>query len=295
MKTKDKRLKGARCKMKTYRELFKFYEEKCLAKKIELSDLKFMFNETLASYNLNHIKNASDSIDEKIKQTLDESFKELEKGKPVQHILGYTYFYNLKINVNKDVLIPRFDTEVLVELVLFDNQDSEKTIVDVGTGSGCIAIALKNENSDFAVYATDISNQAISIARKNALENNTDIEFLSGDILEPLIEQGINVDIIVSNPPYISKNDTEVDSKVLNNEPHLALFSEFDGLAHIKSILEQSNDILNEQGSIYLEIGYKQAEAVRQLASKILKENHEFKIFKDMANKDRVVRIKFLK
>lgn len=280
--------------MKTYRELFNYYEKQCLDKNIQLSDFKFLFSETLSNFQLNHIKNASDQINIKVSEKIENYFKELEKGKPVQHILGYTYFYNLKINVNKDVLIPRFDTETLVELVLFDNQDSEKTIVDIGTGSGCIAVALKKENPDFTIYATDISEDAISIARKNALENNVDIECLLGDMFEPIIQQGINVDIIVSNPPYIAKDDPEVDVNVIGNEPHLALFSDLGGLAHIKEIFEQANDVLNEQGLIYLEIGHKQAEAVRQLASKILKENHEFKVFKDLSNKDRVIRIKFI-
>jgi release factor glutamine methyltransferase len=280
--------------MKTYRELFKSYEIICNKKNIELSSFKFLFNELLLSYNLHHITNANDIINPKVESLIAEKFKQLEKGLPVQYIIGYTYFYNLKIKVNKDVLIPRFDTEVLVELVLFDNQDEAKKIVDVGTGSGCIAIALKKENENFEIIGIDISSSAIRIAEANATENDVEIDFVQGDLLEPLIEQDNKVDIIVSNPPYIDINDKDLNDAVKLHEPHLALFSEDSGLSHIKDILEQSNSVLNEGGLIYLEIGHKQATAVEKLARQIIKEAIDVKVYKDMSGKDRVVRIKFI-
>ena len=279
--------------MKTYRELFKSYETICNKKNIELSSFKFLFNEILLSYNLNHITNANDIINPKVELLISEKFKQLEKGLPVQYIIGYTYFYNLKIKVNKDVLIPRFDTEVLVELVLFDSQDETKKIVDVGTGSGCIAIALKKENENFEIVGIDISSAAIRIAEANATENDVEIDFIQGDLLEPLIEQDSKVDIIVSNPPYIDINDKDLNDAVKLHEPHIALFSEEAGLSHIKDILEQASSVLNEGGLIYLEIGHKQAIEVEKLIKQIIKEAVEIKVFKDMSGKDRVVRIKF--
>jgi release factor glutamine methyltransferase len=280
--------------MKTYRELFKSYETICNKKNIELSSFKFLFNELLLSYNLHHITNANDIINPKVESLIAEKFKQLEKGLPVQYILGHTYFYNLKIKVNKDVLIPRFDTEVLVELVLFDNQDESKKIVDVGTGSGCIAIALKKENENFEIIGIDISGSAIRVAETNAVENDVDIDFIQGDLLEPLIEQDNKVDIIVSNPPYIDINDKDLTDSVKLHEPHLALFSDEAGLSHIKDILEQSSSVLNEGGLIYLEIGHKQAKEVEKLIGQIIKEEIEVKVFKDMSGKDRVIRIKFI-
>jgi release factor glutamine methyltransferase len=280
--------------MKTYRELFKSYETICNKKKIELSSLKFLYNEILLNYNLNHITNANDSINPKVEAAIADKFKQLEKGLPVQYIIGYTYFYNLKIKVNKDVLIPRFDTEVLVELVLFDNQEESKKIVDVGTGSGCIAIALKKENKNFEVIGIDISGGAIRVAETNAVENDVEIDFIQGDLLEPLIEQDTKVDVIVSNPPYIDINDKELADSVKLHEPHLALFSDEAGLSHIKDILEQSSSVLNEGGLIYLEIGHKQAKEVEKLIGQIIKEEIEVKVFKDMSGKDRVIRIKFI-
>jgi release factor glutamine methyltransferase len=280
--------------MKTYRELFKSYETISTKKKIDIASLKFLYNEILLSYNLHHITNANDAVNPKVEAMISDKFKQLEKGLPVQYIIGYTYFYNLKIKVNKDVLIPRFDTEVLVELVLFDNQDQSKKIVDVGTGSGCIAIALKKENENFDLIGIDISGSALSIAETNASENDVEIDFIQGDLLEPLIEQDTKVDIIVSNPPYIDINDKDLNEAVKFHEPHLALFSEDNGLSHIKDILEQSSSVLNEGGLIYLEIGHKQAAEVQKIIKQIIKESVEVKVFKDMAGKDRVVRIKFI-
>jgi release factor glutamine methyltransferase len=280
--------------MKTYRELFKSYETISTKKKIDIASLKFLYNEILLSYNLHHITNANDAVNPKVEAVISDKFKQLEKGLPVQYIIGYTYFYNLKIKVNKDVLIPRFDTEVLVELVLFDNQDQSKKIVDVGTGSGCIAISLKKENENFDLIGIDISGSALSIAETNASENDVEIDFIQGDLLEPLIEQDTKVDIIVSNPPYIDINDKDLNEAVKFHEPHLALFSEDNGLSHIKDILEQSSSVLNEGGLIYLEIGHKQAAEVQKIIKQIIKESVEVKVFKDMAGKDRVVRIKFI-
>jgi len=280
--------------MKTYRELFKSYETISTKKKIDIASLKFLYNEILLSYNLHHITNANDAVNPKVEAMISDKFKQLEKGLPVQYIIGYTYFYNLKIKVNKDVLIPRFDTEVLVEIVLFDNQDQSKKIVDVGTGSGCIAIALKKENENFDLIGIDISGSALSIAETNASENDVEIDFIQGDLLEPLIEQDTKVDIIVSNPPYIDINDKDLNEAVKFHEPHLALFSEDNGLSHIKDILEQSSSVLNEGGLIYLEIGHKQAAEVEKIIKQIIKESVEVKVFKDMAGKDRVVRIKFI-
>ena len=280
--------------MKTYRELFKSYETICNKKKIDISAMKFLYNEILLNYNLHHIGNANDSVNPKVEDSIADKFKQLEKGLPVQYIIGHTYFYNLKIKVNKDVLIPRFDTEVLVELVLFDNQDESKKIVDVGTGSGCIAIALKKENENFELIGVDISGTAIRIAELNALENDVEIDFIQGDLLEPLIEKDNKVDIIVSNPPYIDINDKDLNDAVKLHEPHLALFSDEAGLSHIKDILEQSNSVLNEGGLIYLEIGHKQAKEVEKLIGQIIKDEIEVKVFKDMSGKDRVIRIKFI-
>jgi release factor glutamine methyltransferase len=280
--------------MKTYRELFKSYETICNKKKIDISSLKFLFNEMLSNYNLHHINNANDQVNPRVEDAIADKFKQLEKGLPVQYIIGHTYFYNLKIKVNKDVLIPRFDTEVLVELVLFDNQDESKKIVDVGTGSGCIAIALKKENENFELVGIDISGSAIRVAETNAVENDVEIDFIQGDLLEPLIEQDSKVDIIVSNPPYIDINDKDLADSVKLHEPHLALFSDEAGLSHIKDILEQSSSVLNDGGLIYLEIGHKQAKEVEKLIGQIIKEEIEVKVFKDMSGKDRVIRIKFI-
>lgn len=217
-------------------------------------------------------------------KNLTEVFNEyLLEDIPVQYILGYTYFYGLKFKVNKDVLIPRFDTEILVEEVLKNNFINKK-IVDVGTGTGCIAIALKKNNPTLEVDAIDISSEALEIALENAKLNNVSIKFIKNDLLKNL---ECEYDVIISNPPYISKSDF-VEDIVYKNEPHLALFGEDDGMYFYDKILFQSLTNLKKNGMIFFEIGYNQKEKI----SKIIKKYYPYaniKVIKDYNNNDRVV------
>lgn len=217
-------------------------------------------------------------------KNLTEVFNEyLLEDIPVQYILGYTYFYGLKFKVNKDVLIPRFDTEILVEEVLKNNFINKK-IVDVGTGTGCIAIALKKNNPTLEVDAIDISSEALEIALENAKLNNVSIKFIKNDLLKNL---ECEYDVIISNPPYISKSDF-VEDIVYKNEPHLALFGEDDGMYFYEKILHQSLTNLKKNGMIFFEIGYNQKEKI----SKIIKKYYPYaniKVIKDYNNNDRVV------
>ncbi len=205
---------------------------------------------------------------------------------PLGYIFGKTEFFGIPIKVTKDVLIPRLDTEILVEKVIKDinNSVDNLKILDIGTGSGAIAIAIaKNTNS--AVTAVDISQPALDIARANAQNNGVCVEFVHSNLFENLI--GRKFDIIVSNPPYI---ETEViktlDDEVRNNEPHLALDGGADGLAFYRKIVEKAPMFLKNGGKLYFEIGYNQAEAVEKLMQNSFK---DIEILKDYENNDRVV------
>lgn len=220
---------------------------------------------------------------------LSDGLKRLEKGEPVQYIVGNVNFYGYKINVNKDVLIPRFETEELVSYSLeyikknFTNPD----ILEIGTGSGCISIVLKKELSDCNVTATDISKKALEVARNNAKENNAEVEFINTNIYD-----GINkkFDCLISNPPYISKNE-EIMDIVYNNEPHQALFADNEGLYFYEEILKNANKILKDKFIICFEIGMNQAESIKNLSIKYLK-NINIIVKKDMQNRDRMIFIK---
>lgn len=213
---------------------------------------------------------------------LEEALKELEKGKPVQYIVGNVDFFGINLKVNENVLIPRFETEELVDKVINYSKIFNKKlkVVDIGTGSGAIAITLKKKlNAELT--ATDISNEALEVAKENALINNVQIDFKLGNLLEPLNEK---YDILVSNPPYIAY-DEEVMEIVKNNEPHLALYAANNGLCCYEEILKNVKNYLNEKALIAFEIGEKQGEALKELSLKYL--NVEAKIEKDLQGRDR--------
>lgn len=214
--------------------------------------------------------------------------KYLQDNIPVQHIIGYEYFYGHKFIVNSDVLIPRFETEELVANILMEYDelfdDREISLVDIGTGSGCLALTLAKEEPSIKVTATDISNEALVVAKENAKNLEVDVDFLCGDMLKPL--ENKKFDILVSNPPYIPQ-DEEVDSLVKDNEPHLALFGGEDGLKFYRIILENARDILNDKFIIAFEHAYDKGEEMKELAKKYFSDC-EIKILKDMQNKDRM-------
>ena len=212
-----------------------------------------------------------------------------EKNIPVQHIMGFVYFYGYKFIVNDKVLIPRFETEELVAnvLILYDKYFANKDVqlLDVGTGSGCLAITLQIEESKYIkVFATDISEEALDVARQNANNLNASVTFLKGNMLEPVKDK--KIDILVSNPPYIPEKE-EVDEIIINNEPHVALFGGEDGLKFYREILSNASSILNPQSIIAFEHGYDKAKDL-QLIAKIYFPNAYIYTLKDMQNKDRM-------
>ena len=186
----------------------------------------------------------------------DEIIIRLNLGEPIDYILGYTYFYGLKIEVSKDTLIPRPETEELVELILNENQTrSGLKILDIGTGSGCIALALKSNLVNAEVTALDVSDAALEITQRNSVQLDLNINFIPLDILnEHLWSQLANYDIIVSNPPYIPQEEKkDMTSSVVDYEPHLALFVENDPLIFYKQILKFATSHLYADGLVYFE------------------------------------------
>ena len=219
------------------------------------------------------------------KGNMEDAIKRLENKEPVQYIVGNVDFYGLIFNVDKRVLIPRFETEGLVEIALKYLNNNE-SVVDIGTGSGCIAITLKNKNNKLTVDASDISSDAIDVAKSNAKLNNVDINFYQGDCLEPLTRR---YDCIISNPPYIAY-DEEVMDIVKNNEPNNALYADNNGLYYYEKILKECENYLNKEYFIFFEIGYSQAKIIETLAHKYL--DCEVIIERDLQGFDRYIIIK---
>ena len=217
---------------------------------------------------------------------LEEGIKSLENGIPVQYIVGNVNFYGNTINVNENTLIPRFETELLVEktIKLINKYfDRKVDILDIGTGSGCIAITL-NKELDSNVTAVDISDKALDVARENNKINNTNVNFYKSDVFSNVNDK---YDVIISNPPYIAYDEKIMDI-VYNNEPHSALFADNNGLYFYEKILSECSNYLNNKFIIAFEIGYKQGLLIEELANKYL-DNVSVTIQKDYSNKDRFV------
>ena len=187
------------------------------------------------------------------------------RGEPIQHIIGECEFYGLPFRITKDVLVPRPDTEHLVEKAIELAQRFERPrIVDVGTGSGAIAVALAHKLGGASVTATDLSGAALEVARENAARNHVGIRFLQGDLLGPLA--GEHFDIVASNPPYVPDSDRALIAvEVREYEPALALFGGADGLDVYRRLIPAAFAALVPGGFIALEIGFTQAEAVESL------------------------------
>lgn len=222
---------------------------------------------------------------------------------PLQYILGETYFCGIKFNIREGVLIPRFDTEVLVEKVINDNQDKNKYVLDMCTGSGCIALSLAKLGGYKIVACSDISVDALELASENAdmiIENNDvydemnqKVYFIQSDMFDNFDKFRENTgidkfDIITINPPYIKTDDlNKLQIEVKQFEPKIALDGDIDGLKYYKKIAESAKDYMNEDGKIYLEIGFDQAKDVIQIFEKT---GYKFvELVKDLSGNDRVL------
>ena len=222
---------------------------------------------------------------------MNQKLMQLLKHKPVQYVLGEAWFYNMKFKVNEQVLIPRPETEQLVELIIAERKQkiTDPLILDIGTGSGCIPIALKKHLPAAKVMALDISKGALEIAKENAAQYHTAIDFKQLNFLDEKQWSSLpSFDIIVSNPPYITLSEKEkLDKNVVDNEPHTALFvPDNEPLLFYKKIDSFSKQHLNEGGIIYMETHEDHAGEVAEFFSK-----HHQKVVlkKDMYGKDRIV------
>lgn len=233
-----------------------------------------------------------EEVDEELYQQFQEGMKRYMDGEPIQYIKGKETFFSRDFIVNENVLIPRYETEELVENILYhiDNYFEDKEIIDlcdVGTGSGAIAVTLALEEEKLNVTATDISEEALEVARQNAKELGADVTFYRGDMLEPLIERNIKVDIFVSNPPYIPRQQ-EIEDVVKDNEPHVALFGGDDGLYFYRKIFERVKLVLKDKALLAFEMGFDQKEIMEE-ALAFYFPDCPYQILKDMNGKDRML------
>lgn len=220
------------------------------------------------------------------KGNIEEAIERLNNGEPVQYIVGNVDFYNYNFIVNKNVLIPRFETEELVlnTINLIKKYfNKEVKVLDIGTGSGAIAITINKEIPSM-VYATDISKEALEVAKLNSEKNNASVNFINTNLYDGIEDK---FDVVISNPPYI-RYDEEIDEIVKNNEPHLALYASNNGLYYYEEILKNIKTILNDKYIIAFEIGKDQYNDIELLKNKYLPDSKIY-LKKDMENRDRMV------
>lgn len=229
--------------------------------------------------------NKEEALDEKIENELKIINDKINEGYPLQYAIGKWNFYGLDLLVDKRALIPRYETEILVDLIINDNSNNKK-ILDIGTGSGAISLALSKNLKDSKIIGVDISKNAIDLANENKIKLNiNNVEFKESDIFSNIDEK---FDIIVSNPPYINKEDFEKLDKKLYYEPQNALYGGEDGLYFYKKIIKNAKNFLNKNGKIYLEIGYDQKDSI----SNLLEEYgyKQIKSYKDFNDFDRIIK-----
>lgn len=278
--------------MATIRQLIKIAEEKLDNEHKDSNVAKVLFYHLANTEPHQLYLMMDEEVDEKIEKDFLKGMEEFHQGKPIQYIKGIETFFGRDFKVNESVLIPRYETEELVENILYRIDDyfegyDKITLCDVGTGSGAIAISLALEEPRLEVVATDISKEALEVAIENGVSLKANVIFLQGDMLEPLLNDEKSIDIFVSNPPYIPQ-DQQIEALVKDNEPHVALFGGNDGLYFYRKIFKEVHPILKDRALLAFEMGFDQ----RELMEAAIKEyfpNDPFEIIKDINGKDRML------
>ena len=267
-------------------QLFSDFEEELIRQGEEAESLSFVYRSLKNQSFTDFVFALQQEVTKEEELFVKGTFQQLAAHRPAQYIIGHADFFGMQLTVDERVLIPRPETEELVELILAENPEENLKVLDIGTGSGAIALALAKNRPDWSVTAVDISQDALDLATENAKVQNLQIFLKKSDCFTEISEK---YDIIVSNPPYISRKDeSEIGLNVLHSEPHLALFADENGLAIYRRIAEDAKEHLKDGGKIYLEIGYKQGQSVSDLFRKHLPEKR-VRTLKDQFGQDRMV------
>lgn len=269
-----------------YATLIRTYEDKLEQIGEDRENLAYVFRELKEWSSLDFLLHQNQEVSSDDCLLLEKIFMDLSQHLSPQYLTGRAYFRDLQLSVDQRVLIPRPETEELVDLILAENPDIPLSVLDIGTGSGAIAISLKKERPAWQLTASDISSDALSLAQNNANHYQLDITFIVSDVFSQLSG---TFDMIVSNPPYIAYEDKdEVGLNVYQSEPHLALFAAEDGYAIYRRIIEEASNYLSEKGKLYFEIGYKQGEGIKALVNTHFPQKR-VRVLRDVFGKERMV------
>lgn len=278
--------------MTTFSKIVRQYEKQCEKNDVPSETVMAYLTELSQRERYDLYLHYEDEMPKGLEEEFCAGMERILKQEPMEHVLGYSWFYGYKMIVNEDVLIPRPETEELCANILarMDEHFSDQKEIycaDIGTGSGAIAIVLAKEEPKVQMKATDISEEALVTARKNASNNEADIEFVSGDMLKPLIERNVKLDVLISNPPYIPQEEV-MEKSVIDYEPHVALFGGEDGLKFYREIFRDCRSVLKEKAFMAFEMGWDQRERMSKLVEEMLPEC-TYEIIQDMNGKDRML------
>ncbi|EGQ3669119.1 peptide chain release factor N(5)-glutamine methyltransferase [Staphylococcus pseudintermedius] len=252
-----------------YKEWRQQAEQQMVVKGYEPNAIQWFMMDTLQWSRTSLILNEMTPIAESTLKQLNDGLSQLLTGMPVQYVVGQSEFYGRQFKVNSDVLIPRPETEEVVHYFL-TQLAAAKVVADIGVGSGAIAITLKAERPELRVIATDISFQALAVARENAQRLQRDITFLQGNALQPLIDQDVRLDGLISNPPYIGEHErTLMDNSVIQYEPYVALFAAQEGYQVYAAILRDLPHVMQDGAPVVFEIGFQQGAQLTRMMQQL--------------------------
>lgn len=282
--------------MSTYRAAISKGKKDCIKCDVPSETVKVYMLEICQREGINLYMDYEEEMPVAIEEEFKAGMERILKHEPMQHVLGYSWFYGYKMLVSEEVLIPRVETEELCAYVLGEMDRvfvdySEIVTADVGTGSAAIAITLAKEEPKVKMMASDISVTALEVAKKNAELNEANVEFFCGDMAQPLIDAGKKLDVLVCNPPYIPAEEVLEDS-VKDFEPHVALFGGEDGLKFYRIVFEQCKALMKPVSFMAFEMGWNQREAMSALVEQMLP-GCRYEIRKDMNGKDRMLFVYF--
>ncbi|EOT2016918.1 peptide chain release factor N(5)-glutamine methyltransferase [Staphylococcus pseudintermedius] len=252
-----------------YKEWRQQAEQQMVVKGYEPNAIQWFMMDTLQWSRTSLILNEMTPMAESTLKQLNDGLSQLLTGMPVQYVVGQSEFYGRQFKVNSDVLIPRPETEEVVHYFL-TQLAAAKVVADIGVGSGAIAITLKAERPELRVIATDISFQVLAVARENAQRLQRDITFLQGNALQPLIDQDVRLDGLISNPPYIGEHErTLMDNSVIQYEPHVALFAAQEGYQVYAAILRDLPHVMQDGAPVVFEIGFQQGAQLTRMMQQL--------------------------
>lgn len=281
--------------MLTFHHLLKEYKQKLKESNIPMETCKLFLLELCNERQYDLYLNIDKEVPQEILDAFRKGIKRILNHEPMNYVLGYAWFYGYQFKVNRDVLIPRYETEELVANILMIMDDmfkdyNEIVACDIGCGSGAIAISVAAEEPKVKMLASDISAEALEVTKQNATLNHVELEYYLGNMLDPLIENGCKVDVLICNPPYI-KQDEVLETSVKEFEPHVALFGGSDGLKYYREVFEKAHLILKEKAFLAFEMGWDQKEALSKLVQTTFPDS-TFEVLKDINGKDRMLIVK---